>query len=175
MTGMTGAPGTTGPILATEGFSVFLPTMVTGTTATFTGWEETAPYYGNAAFDQALGEYTVPEAGRYSVEATVNFAFATAIAAALDPAVNPSLVVQRTTPGPAINLVTGLLPVLDVAIGGTLTLRTLLRSGTVTLAGEVELDAGDVISLIYQSNGLAVDVDLGATDSGVVWSVHRLT
>ncbi|WP_340024874.1 hypothetical protein MHI24_07020 [Paenibacillus sp. FSL K6-1096] len=171
---MTGVTGTTGPILATEGFSVFLPTLVTGTTATFTGWEETAPYYGNAAFDQALGEYTVPEAGRYSVEATVNFAFTAAIVTALGPDVNPSLVVQRTTPAPVTNLVTGLLPVLDVNVGGT-TLRAPLRSGTVTLAGEVELAAGDVISLIYQSNGLAVDVDLGATTSGVVWSVHRLT
>lgn len=172
---MTGVTGTTGPVLAGEGFSVFLPTLVTGTTATFVGWEETSPYYGNAAFDQALGEYTVPETGRYSVEATVNFAYTAAIATALDPAANPSLVVQRTTPAPVTDLVTGLLPVLDVDVTGTLTLRTLLRSGTVTLAGEVELTAGDVIILVYQSNGVALDVDLGATTSGVVWSVHRLT
>ncbi|ETT59105.1 hypothetical protein C173_28056 [Paenibacillus sp. FSL R7-277] len=172
---MTGVTGTTGPVLAGEGFSVFLPTLVTGTTATFVGWEETSPYYGNAAFDAVLGEYTVPEAGRYSIEATINFAFDAAVTTALGADVNPSLVVQKTTPAPAIDLVTGLLPVLDVAVAGTLTLRTLLRSGTVTLAGEVELAANDVISLIYQPDGLALNLDLGATDPGVVWSVHRLT
>lgn len=165
----------TGPILATEGFSVFLPTLVTGTTATVGGWEETAPYYGNAAFDAVLGQYTVPEAGRYSIEATVNFAFTAAIPAALGADVNPSLVVRRTTPTPATDLVTGLLPVLDVAVTGTLTLRTLLRSGTVTLAGEVELAANDVITLVYQSAGVALDVNLGAATPGVIWSVHRLT
>ncbi|MPN29790.1 hypothetical protein SDC9_177243 [bioreactor metagenome] len=55
-----------------------------------------------------------------------------------------------------------------------LTLRAILGSGTVTLAGEVRLNAGDVIGLFYVADGLTVPLDLGG-GSGIVWSVYRLT
>ncbi|MFD2882106.1 hypothetical protein ACFTAO_49835 [Paenibacillus rhizoplanae] len=66
-------------------------------------------------------------------------------------------------------------PLLNVNIALLLSLRTILGNGTVTLAGEVELTAGDVIGLFYEADGLTIPLDLGGVSSGIVWSVHRLT
>ncbi|MEK4514803.1 hypothetical protein NSS64_06005 [Paenibacillus sp. FSL H8-0122] len=173
-TGERGPTGPTGPILAIQGFSAFLTTFAVNADQQLVGWTIIAPYYGYLGFNETSGVFTVPVTGRYSIEATVNFATNAAIAAALGANENPYVVVRRITPTP-IDLVTGLLPVLDVAITGTLTLRTLLASGTVTLAGEVELTANDQIAVLYQADGLNLAIDLGATDSGIIWSMHRLT
>ncbi|WP_339300435.1 hypothetical protein MKY92_09725 [Paenibacillus sp. FSL R5-0623] len=70
-----------------------------------------------------------------------------AIALSLGARVNPAFLVQRTSPT-VTTLVSGLLPVLNVAIT-LLTLRAVLGSGSVTLAVEVALNAGDVIGLFY--------------------------
>lgn len=57
-----------------------------------------------------------------------------------------------------------------------LTVRAVLGNGLVTLAGEVELTAGDVIGLFYNADGLAISLNLGGPDTGgIVWSVHRIT
>lgn len=50
-----------------------------------------------------------------------------------------------------------------------------MGNGTVTLAGEVELTAGDTIGLFYISDGLTLSLNLGGANSGgIVWSVHRI-
>ena len=58
-----------------------------------------------------------------------------------------------------------------------LTIRAVLGSGTVTLAGEVQLNAEDTIGLFYEANGLTLSINLGTTSSnspGIVWSCHRI-
>jgi hypothetical protein len=51
-----------------------------------------------------------------------------------------------------------------------------LGNGTVTLSGEVELAAGDVIGLFYEADGLTIPLNLGGTGApGIVWSINRLT
>lgn len=172
--GVTGATGATGPNLATEGFSAFLPTFSVSTSTQLTGWTVTSPYYDSATFNETTGNYTIPVSGRYSFEATINYSTTAAITVALGAGIDPAFVVQRTSPT-VTNLVTGLFPLLNVNVALVLSLRTILGNGTVTLTGEFELTAGDVIGLFYVADGLTIPLDLGGSSSGTVWSVHRLT
>ncbi|MER2030947.1 MAG: hypothetical protein ABS903_17425 [Solibacillus sp.] len=47
-----------------------------------------------------------------------------------------------------------------------------------TLTGEAQLNAGDIIDLYYQSGGLSLTLNLGgisASSTGIVWSCHRIS
>jgi hypothetical protein len=82
-------------------------------------------------------------------------------------------VVRRTSPT-TTDLISGLFPFLNVAVT-LLTLRAILGSGTVTLAGQVQLTAGDILGLFYDADGLNISLNLGGPSAGIVWSVYRLT
>ncbi|MEK3731054.1 MULTISPECIES: hypothetical protein [Paenibacillus] len=43
-----------------------------------------------------------------------------------------------------------------------------------TLGGDVELNAGDVIGLFYEANGLTIPLNIGGPTPGIVWSMHRI-
>ncbi len=175
LTGSTGATGATGPNFAAQGFSAFLSTLTISTSSQLTNWSVAAPYFGNANFNAVTGNYTIPATGRYSILATINYTTTAAISAVLGAGVNPFFVVQRTSPT-VTNLVSGLLPILNVNIALLLTLRAVLGNSVVTLAGEVTLTSGDVIGLFYNANGLTVSLNIGAgATNGIVWSVHELT
>lgn len=74
------------------------------------------------------------------------------------------------------DLISGLFPLLDVNVALVLTLRTILGNGTVTLSGQVQLDAGDVVGLFYVANGLTIPLTLGGTGTpGIVWSMVQLS
>ncbi|MGA3603226.1 hypothetical protein [Lysinibacillus agricola] len=118
------------------------------------------------------GIFTVPTTGRYAFEATINYSTTAAISVGLGASINPSFAIRQNT---ATNLISGLFPVLNVAVT-LLTLRAILGNGTVTLAGEVNLNAGDTIDLFYNANGLTVGLTLGGANSGgIVWSCHRIS
>ncbi|WP_305037774.1 hypothetical protein [Polycladospora coralii] len=120
------------------------------------------------------GDFTVPTTGRYSISATINYETTAAISVSLGAGIDPSFVVRRTSPV-VTDLVSGLFPVFNVDIVALLTLRTILGNGLVTLAGEVELDAGDVIGLFYEADGLTVSLDLGGSVTpGIIWSIHQI-
>lgn len=174
VTGVTGVTGATGAGVATEGFSAFLPTFSAATSTQLTGWTVTTPYYDSATFDEVTGNYTVPVTGRYSFEATINYSTTAAITISLGAGTNPAFVIRRTSPA-TTDLVSGLFPLLNVNVALVLTLRTILGNGTVTLTGDFLLNAGDVIGLFYEADGLTVPLDLGGDSSGIVWSVVRLT
>ncbi|HBS47475.1 MAG TPA: protoporphyrinogen oxidase, partial [Paenibacillus sp.] len=170
-----GVTGATGPNIQAEGFSAFLSSLSVSTSSQLTGWSVASPFYTDPSFNPVTGNYTVPATGRYSIEATINYSTTASISISLGSGINPAFVVQRTSPT-STNLVSGLFPVLDVNVALVLTLRAILGNGTVTLAGEFALTAGDVIGLFYVSNGLTVPLNLGgANTSGIVWSVHELT
>ncbi|WP_236338955.1 hypothetical protein [Paenibacillus plantiphilus] len=169
---MTGA---TGPNFAAEGFSAFLATLTLAASGQLTNWSVANPYYGNANFNPVTGNYTIPVTGRYSIAATINYSTTAAISAVLGAGINPFFVVQRTSPA-VTNLVSGLLPILNVNIVLLLTLRAVLGNGAVTLAGEVTLSAGDVVGLFYNANGLTISLNIGSgATNGVVWSMHEIT
>lgn len=173
-TGATGGTGATGANLAEEGFSAFLSTFSTAASAQLTGWTVTLPYFTSASFNPTTGNYTVPASGVYSIEATINYSTTAALSISLGAGVNPAFVARRTSPI-VTDLISGLFPILNVNVALVLTLRAILGSGTVTLAGEVELTAGDVVGLFYEAEGLTIPLNLGASAPGIVWSVYRLT
>ncbi|MCC2251572.1 collagen-like protein [Virgibacillus sp. AGTR] len=174
-TGATGPTGATGDIVTDIGFSANrVPTTVAADTQ-LDNWSVVSPFYDAAGFDEVAGTYTIPATGRYSIKAVISYSTTAAITASLGAGVNPALVVQRISPV-TTDLITGLFPVLNVDIVLVLTLRAILGSGQVTLEGDVELDAGDVIAIQYVADGLTINVDLGGTDAtGTIWSVHRLS
>lgn len=174
-TGVTGATGPTGPNFAAEGFSAFLSTVIMSSNSQLTNWSVASPYYGNANFNPTTGNYTVPVTGRYSIAATINYTTTAAINVGLGAGINPYFVVQRTSPT-ATNLVTGLLPILNANVALVLSLRAVLGNGTVTLAGEVSLTAGNIVGLYYVANGMTISLNIGnGASNGVVWSMHEIT
>jgi hypothetical protein len=139
-----------------------------------TGWTVTSPYYDAVSFDEVTGNFTVPLTGRYAIKATINYSTAASITTSLGAGINPTFVLRRTAPT-TTDLITGNFPILDVDVIAVLTLRTILGDGTVTLAGDVELSAGDILGLFYEDDGLTVSLDLGGAGSqGIVWSIHSL-
>ena len=173
ITGPTGPTGATGPTATSEGFSAFLSTASVSASSQLTGWSVATPYFNSGNFNPATGNYTVPATGRYTIEATINYATTAVITIALGAGINPAFVVQRSSPT-VTSLITGLFPILNVNIALILSLRTILGSGTVTLAGEVQLNAGDIIGLYYVANGLTIGLNLGGSGSGIVWSVNQI-
>ncbi|KMZ43627.1 MULTISPECIES: hypothetical protein [Bacillales] len=174
VTGVTGETGATGPAFTTENFSAFLSTVTLGESSQLVNWSTTSPYYDSPSFNPLTGTYTVPATGTYAIKATINYETSEAITSSLDPEITPAFEVQRITPT-ATKLITGDFPVLNVNIALVLILRAILGAGTVTLAGDVQLHAGDTLGLFYVANGLTINLNLGGGGKGIVWSIHRLT
>ncbi|MGG4448169.1 hypothetical protein [Brevibacillus porteri] len=173
-TGATGATGATGPAFTAENFSGFLSTVTLCASSQLINWSTASPYYGSPSFNPLTGTYTVPANGTYSIKATINYETTAAITVNLDAGITPAFVVQRITPT-ATDLIIADFPVLNVNVALVLTLRAILGAGTVTLAGDVQLNAGDTLGLFYVANGLTINLNLGGGGEGIVWSIHRLT
>ncbi|MED1945087.1 MULTISPECIES: hypothetical protein [Brevibacillus] len=173
-TGATGATGATGPAFTTENFSAFLSAVTLSASSQLVTWSTASPYYESPSFNPLTGTYTVPATGTYAIKATINYETSEAIADNLGPEITPAFEVQRITPT-ATSLIIGDFPVLNVNIELLLTLRAILGAGTITLAGDVQLNSGDTIGLFYVANGLTTTLELGGGGKGIVWSIHRLT
>ncbi|UKL01086.1 hypothetical protein [Brevibacillus brevis] len=173
-TGATGATGATGPAFTTENFSAFLSTVTLNESSQLVDWSTASPYYGSPSFNPLTGTYTVPATGTYAIKATINYETTATITDNLGPEITPAFEVQRITPT-ATSLIIGDFPILNVNIALVLTLRAILGAGTITLAGDVQLNAGDTLGLFYVANGLTIDLNLGGGGEGIVWSIHRLT
>lgn len=160
---------------ASQGFSAFLSSMSVSGNTQLTGWTVTSPYFDSDSFDETTGEYTVPASGVYIIGAAINYSTASPITVSIGDTINPTFVVRRTSPV-VTDLISGLLPVLDVNVVLVLTLRAILGNGMVPLIGEADLEAGDVIGLFYEADGLGVTLNLGGSEAaGIVWSINRLT
>ncbi|MED3765026.1 hypothetical protein NST62_11480 [Ureibacillus sp. FSL K6-8385] len=159
-------------MFAEEGF--IATTQATGVNATtqIGGWTE---IYNSGNFAPATGVYTAPASGRYMISATISYQTTAAIQAQLGAGVNPAFVIRKIAPGPQEDLISGLFPILDVNILLLITLRVILGSGTVTIVGDVQLDAGDEVALFYVANGLTIGLNLGGgTAPPIHWSIHRI-
>ncbi|WP_409176363.1 hypothetical protein [Brevibacillus fortis] len=173
-TGATGATGATGPAFTAENFSGFLSTVTLSASSQLINWSTASPYYGSPSFNPLTGIYTVPATGTYAIKATINYETSAAISVSLDAGVTPAFEVRRLTPA-VTSLIIGDFPVLNVNIELVLTLRAILGTGTITLAGDVQLNGGDTLGLFYVANGLTINLNLGGGGEGIVWSIHRLT
>ncbi|WP_231505409.1 hypothetical protein [Paenibacillus massiliensis] len=173
-TGDTGATGATGPSVLAVGFSATRTPSTVSADTQLTGWVTTTPGYTGTGFNPTTGNYTVPNTGRYSFKVMISYQATVALALSLGAGVNPSFVLRRTSPT-TTDLVTGLLPILNVNVT-LLNLRAVLGSATVTLTGDFQLTAGDVIGVFYVSSGLTLSLNLGGTAASMTnWSVHELT
>ncbi|WP_340013075.1 stalk domain-containing protein [Paenibacillus sp. FSL K6-1318] len=168
--GPVGAQGPAGPAgtpFTSEGFSVTGTTYSINSSKLFSNWSEASPYYGSPTFNPATGIFTAPDTGRYAIHATVNYKIDAAISVSIGRDIDPVFTVKKND---NIDLIKGYMPFFDVNIPLILTMRTVLGSATVTLTGDVELQAGDQVGLYYEADGLSIGF---STD--IVWSIHRLS
>ncbi|WP_214631460.1 hypothetical protein [Paenibacillus agaridevorans] len=157
-----------------EGFSAYLASQTVSTSAQLTNWDLTAPFFGSPDFNATSGNYTVPVTGRYWIAATVNYSLNNPVTLGIGGSVYPNFQVRRSLPVSTI-LVSSLLPVLNLNVT-LLNIRAVLGNAGVTLAGEADLTAGDVIGLYYAANGLTLTLSIGlGAVNGVMWIVQRLT
>lgn len=137
------------------------------TTTQLTGWTANAPFYADTAFDATNGTFVVPATGTYKISSVVNYSTTAAVTVSLGAGVNPAFEVRRNG---SDMLAQAKLPILNVNIALILTLRTVLGSAAVPLNAEVQLNAGDVVSLHYSANGLTLSLNVQDTN----WSIHRI-
>ena len=148
--------------------------MALSSSAQLTNWSTTSPYFGNANFNSTTGTFTIPATGRYSIKATINYTTTATITIGIGAGIFPSFRVRRTAPT-TTDIITGNFPILNVNVT-LLTLRTILGSGTVTLAGDATLSLNDQIGLFYVADGLTIGLDIGGTENeGIVWSIHQIS
>ncbi|WP_339802336.1 stalk domain-containing protein [Paenibacillus sp. FSL R5-0744] len=165
--GPQGDPGPAGTSFTSEGFSVTGTTYSIASSTLFTNWSEASPYYASPAFNPATGIFTAPATGKYAIHATVNYKTNVPVSISLGSGIDPFFTVKKNG---STDLIKGYMPILDVNIALILTIRTVLSSATVTLSGDVELQAGEEVGLYYEADGLTLGF---STD--IVWSIHRLS
>lgn len=162
---------TNGPAIGEEGFAASANAVVLTSGGQLTSWNVNSPYYGNPNFDPSTGIFTVPRTGRYHIAATINYQTTASVSVELGAGVNPAFTVRNISTSQ--DLLSGLFPILNTSLV-LLTVRVILGSGTVTIAGDVELTEGDQIGLFYVDSGLNVSLNLGGTTTPITWSIHRI-
>lgn len=168
--GATWQPFMYGVPAAPAGFTATLSSLSVSANSLISGYNQL--YADGTGLNTAAGTYTVPTTGTYRVSATVNYSTLAALSLSLGAGVNPKIAFRRN----GTETLSGLFPILNVNVALVLTLRVILGSGTVVIAGDVPLNAGDVVDLQYVANGLTVNLNLGGTGTtnGIVWSVRKL-
>jgi hypothetical protein len=168
--GTTWQPFMYGTPAAAAGFTAALSSLTVNANSAITGYSTL--YSDGTGLNAAAGTYTVPTTGRYRISATVNYSTTAAISIALGGSVDPRIAFRVN----GVETLTGLFPILNVNVVLVLTLRAILGSGTVVIAGDVPLTAGDVLDLQYVADGLTINLNLGGsgTTNGIVWSVRKL-
>jgi len=181
LSGVIGSQGSRGPQGSTGlpkyAFSVLLNSFsITGgvNNTQLTGFTVAAsPYYNDGSLNTTTGNFTVPETGKYSFRIDINYNAPT-LTVSLGGSIFPSFILRRS-PSTTTGLIVAALPVLDVAVVLLLTLRAVIGNGSVTLVGDLQLNAGDVIQLAFVSSGLSLGLQLGSSiQPGVVWSTTSL-
>jgi len=119
-------------------FSAFTSGTVAGITQ-IGGWTTAPPPYYNffGFFEPALGTYNVPRPGVFSVYATICYNLTAT--PTTSTAANPYFSIRNL--GTGEDLISGVFPILDLNFAD-FTGRSVLGAGTVTLAGDLQLNGG---------------------------------
>lgn len=163
--GEPGEPAIPGSSRSYEGFSASITGRTISTNHLFNDWSVGSAHYSNSAFDLSSGTFTVPTTGKYTINASISYQTNAPISVSIGRDVNPQFLIQRNND----RLTEAFLPIIDVNVALVLTLRTILGSSTVTISDNVELEQGDVLNLLYDSDGLQ-----NGFNTNIVWSVHQL-
>jgi len=168
--GATWQPFMFGVAASPAGFTATLSSLTVNANSAINGYNTL--YADGTGLNAGAGTYTVPTTGRYSISATINYSTTAAITVGLGAGVNPRIALRVN----GTETLSGLFPILNVNVALVLTLRAILGSGTVVIAGDVPLNAGDVLDLQYVASGLGINLNLGGTGTtnGIVWSVRKL-
>jgi hypothetical protein len=124
-------------------------------------WTVNLPYYNDGNFNTATGVYTVPVLGVYDIEVMIPYSSPEEV-----PYIDfmPGFAIARN----GANVMWG-----DIIDYGSY--RRTTRVGTVALAGQLILTAGDVIILRYVANGHTANYYFGpSADRPVVWSIRQI-
>lgn len=157
------------PNVMQQGFSAFKSSATASTDLQFTNWSVASPYFSSPNFDAITGIYTTPAAGRYAIDAVINYNTDSALSVSIASSINPAFEVNRTSP--AATLLSGLLPLNNLSLT-LVSIRAILGGGAVTLTGEVSLSIGDELGLYFNADAMT-----GVTlhFSNIVWAVYRIT
>lgn len=174
ITGPQGGPGPTGPSGAVALFSATRD-LALATAGTIDTWSVADPWYNLTTFVPATGIFTVPQTGKYAFKITINYNTSLALSAQIGAGIDPAFVLRRTS-APVTDLIAGNVPLLNVNILLLISLRAILGNGCVTLAGDLNLQAGDTVELVYVADGLVLTLNLGGVNPpGIVYSCHRIS
>jgi len=124
-------------------------------------------------FNGAQGTFTAPKKGIYKVSAVVNYKTTATINANLGAGTQPYLVIRKTQPTTS-DLLKSYFNVVNVNIL-IINLNVILGSGNITITGDVELEQGDTVALVFEPGGLNLNLDLGASvENGINWSIWKV-
>lgn len=110
----------------------------------------------------------MPRPGVFSVYATISYNLTAT--PTTSTAANPYFSIRNL--GTGEDLISGVLPILDLNFAD-FTGRSVLGAGTVTLAGDLQLNGGEQLGLFYVDDGFTIPLNIGTTPPGVVWSIHQ--
>lgn len=160
------------PNVTTEGFSAVKSSLAVSTNSQITAFNASDPFFSSSNFNATTGYYTVPTAGIYQMQANLNYNTNAAISATLSADINPALEIRRTST-PAATLAAGQFPIVNLNLDlglVQLTIRAVLGGGSATATGLMNLDAGDVLQLYYNADGMTVALTL----INVQWLIYRV-
>jgi hypothetical protein len=164
------------------GFSVEKLVQAISATGQLGNWDSIGPGYSDSSFNLLTGVYTVPVTGIYSVSATFNYSVPTL------PTGNtftgtPYFILYRSNPLPyqvlscqmAMSALDKSFPIGIASV--EVIYRAPLSTGTSTMVKDLDLTAGDKLSITYNNDGVTIPIQLGFNSTiytPCTWSMKKL-
>lgn len=173
--GDTGDQGAEGLPATAYNFSVFITGRSDDSTSntTLTNFSADSPFYTGSGFDLTMGNYTIPETGRYTFKVIANYK---TDSPAISHTGNPRISLYRT--GSSDPLLSASFPKTTFSDGVDTSFSAILGSGQVVMTGDFNFVAGQLLYLVYEPSGAGLPITFGVSpgsgDLGIIWSGHSL-
>lgn len=149
----------------------------TPSVTTISGWDTPSlPYYVKGTnWNELIGIYTVPETGKYQLQAVINYETTAAISVNLTPNDLLGFFAIRQNSKP---IATGNLPLLNISFAN-LAIKAVLGSGQVIMETDVFLEKGDLLDVSYvgANSGFSINIpiNLGNSSNPSFFTVQKLS